>query len=160
MIGSRYSGETLRIRDFLTRNLVPFTWLDLEDNPEVNRLLQRFGSRVGDAVVMWRDLLLRNPSELAVADVIGLHRHLLQHVVYDLAVVGAGPAGLGGGRLRGVRGLEYRRARTQGAGRPGRKQHAHRELPGLPDGLTGRSWRTTPSSRPTSSERSCPCPRR
>jgi thioredoxin reductase (NADPH) len=43
VIGSRYSRDTHRIRDFLTRNRVPFTWLDLESDPQVKKLLEQFG---------------------------------------------------------------------------------------------------------------------
>src|ERR1044071_4506079 len=43
VIGSRYSRDTFRIRDFLAKNRVPFTWLDLESDPEVDLLLRRFG---------------------------------------------------------------------------------------------------------------------
>jgi thioredoxin reductase (NADPH) len=43
VIGSRYSQETFRVRDFLAKNLVPFTWLDLETDPQVGTLLKRFG---------------------------------------------------------------------------------------------------------------------
>ncbi|HTG16452.1 MAG TPA: cyclic nucleotide-binding domain-containing protein [Blastocatellia bacterium] len=43
VIGSRYSRDTLRIRDFLSRNRVPFTWLDLEADPQVDQLLKQFG---------------------------------------------------------------------------------------------------------------------
>src|SRR5689334_17302014 len=42
VIGSRYSTDTFRIRDFLARNRVPFTWIDLEDDPQVDQLLKQF----------------------------------------------------------------------------------------------------------------------
>jgi thioredoxin reductase (NADPH) len=64
VIGSRYSKDTFRIRDFLSKNLVPYTWLDLETDPDVGRLLQQFGiSESETPVVAWGNrLLLRNPS--------------------------------------------------------------------------------------------------
>ena len=43
VIGSRYSQDTFRIRDFLAKNLVPFTWFDLEADPQVKQLVERFG---------------------------------------------------------------------------------------------------------------------
>jgi thioredoxin reductase (NADPH) len=73
VIGSRYSPDTFRIRNFLSKNRVLFTWIDLETDPQVDRLLKQF-----------------NVTE---AEKIGLHRPLAQ-TVYDLLVVGAGPAGL------------------------------------------------------------------
>jgi thioredoxin reductase (NADPH) len=94
VIGSRYSRDTFRIRDFLSRNLVLFTWLDLESDHEVDRLLRRFGVMESDTpVVVWRGLLLRNPSNRELAETLGI-RQALEQTVYDLAVVGCGPAGL------------------------------------------------------------------
>ena len=43
VIGSRYSPDTFRVRDFLTRNRVLFTWVDVETDPQVDRLLKEFG---------------------------------------------------------------------------------------------------------------------
>src|SRR5687768_3898274 len=43
VIGSRYSRDTFRIREFLSRNRLPSTWIDLEDDPQVDRLLRQFG---------------------------------------------------------------------------------------------------------------------
>jgi thioredoxin reductase (NADPH) len=94
VIGSRYSRDTFRIRDFLAKNLVLFTWIDLEADPEVDRLLRRFGiSEAETPVVAWRDLLLRNPSSRELAERIGILRPI-ERTTYDLAVVGSGPAGL------------------------------------------------------------------
>jgi len=45
--GSRYSPDTFRIRDFLSKNRVLFTWLDLEVDPQVNQLLKQFGVTEG-----------------------------------------------------------------------------------------------------------------
>jgi thioredoxin reductase (NADPH) len=95
VIGSRYSPDTFRVRDFLARNRVLFTWVDLESDPQVDRLLKQFGVTEADTPVVAcaRMLLLRNPSNQELADEIGIHRPL-DHSVYDLLVVGAGPAGL------------------------------------------------------------------
>jgi thioredoxin reductase (NADPH) len=94
VIGSRYSRDTFRIRDFLAKNRVLFTWFDLENDAEVDRLLRRFGvSEAETPVVAWRSLFLRNPSNRELAEALGIRRPL-DHKVYDLAVVGGGPAGL------------------------------------------------------------------
>src|SRR5712691_1536627 len=95
VIGSRYSPDTFRIRDFLAKNRVLFTWLDVETDPEVDRLLKQFGVTEADTPVVacGRMLLLRNPSDRQAAGAIGVHRPLGQQL-YDLAIVGAGPAGL------------------------------------------------------------------
>jgi thioredoxin reductase (NADPH) len=94
VIGSRHSKDTFRIREFLTRNRVPFTWLDLETSPEVDRLLKQFGvSPEQTPVVVWGKLRLRNPTNVQLGDALGIRRSLGK-TVYDLAVVGGGPAGL------------------------------------------------------------------
>ena len=133
VIGSRYSQDTFRVRDFLAKNRVPFTWLDLEADPQVNQLLEQFGVTEADTpVVAWgRKLLLRNPSNRELAEALGLRRPLEQ-TVYDLVVVGAGPAGLAAAVYGASEGLQHGRAGAHGARGPGRPQHAHRELPRLP----------------------------
>src|SRR5205807_5525693 len=97
VIGSRYSPDTFRVRDFLARNRVLFTWVDLETEPQVDQLLKAFGVTVADTPVVACShmVLLRNPSNQQLADESGIHRPL-EHTVYDLPVVGAGPAGLAG----------------------------------------------------------------
>jgi thioredoxin reductase (NADPH) len=95
VIGSRYSPDTFRVRDFLSKNRVLFTWVDLETDPHVDLLLKQFGVTEADTPVVacGRMLLLRNPSSRQLADAVGI-RQPLEDLVYDLVVVGAGPAGL------------------------------------------------------------------
>src|SRR5260221_3879754 len=94
LIGSERSRQAFELRDFLTRNQVPFTWLSLEAEPDVAELLQRFGLAEADmpAVVCGQGPLLRRPSILQLAEAIGLKRPLPGRL-YDLAVIGARPAG-------------------------------------------------------------------
>jgi thioredoxin reductase (NADPH) len=55
VIGSRYSRDTFRIRDFLARNRVLFTWLDLETDPQVSQLLKQFGLTEADTpIIAWQ----------------------------------------------------------------------------------------------------------
>jgi thioredoxin reductase (NADPH) len=77
VIGSRYSRDTFRIRDFLSKNRVLFTWLDLEGDPTVSQFLQQFGVTEADTpiVACAHKILLRNPSNRALADAIGIRRH-------------------------------------------------------------------------------------
>src|SRR5437016_4817073 len=95
VIGSRYSPDTFRVRDFLSKNRILFTWMDVETDPNVDRLLKQFGVTESDTPVIACSsmLLLRNPSNRQLADTIGI-RQPLENLVYDMVVVGAGPAGL------------------------------------------------------------------
>ena len=137
VIGSRYSPDTARIREFLARNLIPFTWLDLETDPAVNRLLERFGLSVDDTpVVAWGRLLLRNPSNRELAEKLGLRRPL-ERTTYDLVVVGAGPAGLAAAVYAASEGLKtVVLERTGPGGQAGRSMRIENYL-GFPTGVTG-----------------------
>ena len=103
VIGSRYSTDTFRVRDFLAKNRVLFTWIDVETDPQVDRLLKQFSVTEADTPVVACSamLLLRNPSNQQLADRIGI-RQPLEQIMYDLTVVGGGT---GRSRGRGVRGL-------------------------------------------------------
>jgi thioredoxin reductase (NADPH) len=138
VIGSRFSRDTWRIRDFLTKNQVPFAWLDLEDDPEVRRLLERFGVSEADTpVVAWgRRLLLRNPSNRDLAEALGIRRPL-QQKVYDLVVIGAGPAGLAAAVYGASEGLDTLvLERTGPGGQAGASMRIENYL-GFPTGVTG-----------------------
>jgi thioredoxin reductase (NADPH) len=138
VIGSRHSRDTFRIRDFLARNRVLFTWLDLEVDPDVGRLLERFG--VGEAdtpiVACAHRVLLRNPTNLELADTIGLRKQLEQRV-FDLAIVGAGPAGLAAAVYGASEGLSTLLLdRTAAGGQAGTSMRIENYL-GFPTGITG-----------------------
>jgi thioredoxin reductase (NADPH) len=138
VIGSRYSQDTFRVREFLAKNQIPFTWLDLESDPQVKQLLEQF--RVSEAdtpVVAWgRKLLLRNPTNRQLAEAIGLRRPLEQ-AVYDLVVVGAGPAGLAAAVYGASEGLKtVVLERMAPGGQAGRSMRIENYL-GFPTGITG-----------------------
>jgi thioredoxin reductase (NADPH) len=138
VIGSRYSADTFRVRDFLTRNRVLFTWVDLETDPQVNQLLKEFGMTAADTPVVAcaHMLLLRNPSNQTLADEVGIHQSL-ERTVYDLLVVGAGPAGLAAAVYGASEGL--RTAVLDGVGPGGQAGSSMRieNYLGFPTGLTG-----------------------
>jgi thioredoxin reductase (NADPH) len=138
VIGSRYSSDTFRVRDFLSKNRILFTWVDVETDPNVDRLLKNFGVTESDTpvVVCGSMLLLRNPSNRQLADSIGI-RQPLENLVYDMVVVGAGPAGLAAavyGASEGLRTavLEH----TAPGGQAGSSMRIENYL-GFPTGLTG-----------------------
>jgi thioredoxin reductase (NADPH) len=138
VIGSRYSPDTFRVRDFLARNRVLFTWVDLETDPQVDRLLKEFGVTEADTPVVAcaHMLLLRNPSNQILADQIGIHQPLT-HTVYDLLIVGAGPAGLGAAVYGASEGLTTAVLDSiSPGGQAGSSMRIENYL-GFPTGLTG-----------------------
>ena len=158
VIGSRYSQDTFRIRDFLAKNRMPFKWLDLETDPQVNQLLKQFGVTEADTpvVALGHKLLLRNPSNRRV----GGNARAAPALERDRVRFGRGrrrSRGTRGGGLRRFGGPPHGGAGANGTRRSGRPQHAHRELPRLSDRhhrrRVGGARRL---SRPTSSARALP----
>jgi thioredoxin reductase (NADPH) len=96
IIGSRFSPDTRRLREFAARNRLPHTWIDLEDDPNADMLLQQLGITPEQTpVVIWRgEHVLRNPGNAELARLVGLLVPGSPDKLYDLVVVGAGPAGL------------------------------------------------------------------
>jgi len=138
VIGSRYSKDTFRIRDFLTKNRVLFTWLDVEGDPAVAQLLEQFQVTEADTpiVACARMLLLRNPSNRELAEEIGIRRPIEQ-TVYDLAIVGSGPAGLAAAVYGASEGLNtVVLESTAPGGQAGSSMRIENYL-GFPTGITG-----------------------
>ena len=138
VIGSRYSPDTFRVRDFLSKNRILFTWVDVENDPNVDRLLRQFGVTESDTPVVacGSMLLLRNPSNRQLADAIGI-RQPLEDLVYDLVVVGAGPAGLAAAVYGASEGLRTAvLEQTAPGGQAGASMRIENYL-GFPTGLTG-----------------------
>jgi thioredoxin reductase (NADPH) len=95
IVGSRYSPDTRRLREFCARNRIPHRWIDVEADQEAEQLLSAMGVQPAETpVVLWHGDVLRNPSPEQLAEVIGLHHADPATELCDLVVVGAGPAGL------------------------------------------------------------------
>ena len=138
VIGSSYSHDTFRVRDFLARNRALFTFFDLESHPEVEELLRRFGLTIRDTpVVAWgRQVVLRNPSNREIAEALGLRRPL-EKTVYDLAIVGGGPGGLAASVYGASEGLTtVVLERTAPGGQAGASMRIENYL-GFPTGING-----------------------
>jgi thioredoxin reductase (NADPH) len=96
IIGSRYSPDTARLREFATRNRLPHSFVDLDRDPAGGLMLEDHGLTPAQspAVLMRGGELLLNPSDAELAAAVGLTAVPDPRAVYDLLVVGAGPAGL------------------------------------------------------------------
>ena len=137
VVGPR-SQDTFRVCDFLAKNNVLFKWLDLEADPQVADLLHQFQLGPADmpVVMCGRKLILRNPSNSQLADSLGLRRKL-EPKVYDLVIVGAGPAGLAAAVYGASEGLSTVILEgTAHGGQAGRSMRIENYL-GFPTGITG-----------------------
>src|SRR5262249_2267143 len=96
LLGSNFCQGTLRVKEFLTRNGHPYSFVDLDRDPTSQELLDRFEIREGDVpVIICRETtVLRNPSNREIADCLGFNEAIDQARVRDVLVIGAGPAGL------------------------------------------------------------------
>jgi thioredoxin reductase (NADPH) len=96
LIGSGRAGDILRLQRFLTRNGYPHRLLDIDADPDAEGFLACFDLTPDllPVVITPEKGVLRNPSNAELADQLGLTEALEPGRVYDVAVVGAGPAGL------------------------------------------------------------------
>ena len=139
LIGSSHSAATLRLREFLTRNGHPHAYLDVEHDPGVQALLDRFSLRVEDVpVVICRyQLVLRNPSNEEVAECLGLNARFDPERSRDLLVVGAGPAGLAAAVYGASEGLSVLVLESNAPGGQAGASSRIENYLGFPTGISG-----------------------
>jgi len=95
VVGSRFSPETMHIREFLTRTRLPHEWLDPDADPQVDDIVRGFSLEPSDLpVVIATGEVLRRPTPGELASYLGLTLDNLPERSFDLVIVGGGPAGL------------------------------------------------------------------
>jgi thioredoxin reductase (NADPH) len=95
IVGSRFSPDDRRLREFATRNRIPYRWVDVEQDRGAETLLRRLGVPPDQTpVVLWRGEVLHNPTNAELAEAIGLTDAPVPAGLVDVVVVGGGPAGL------------------------------------------------------------------
>jgi thioredoxin reductase (NADPH) len=139
LLGSSHSAGTLRLQQFLTRNTYPFVNLDIDSDPSVRELLDRFHVKVEDfpVVVCRASVVLKNPSNEEVASCLGMNQRIDDDRVRDVIVVGAGPAGLAAGVYAASEGLDVLVLET---GTPGGQAGSSSKIEnylGFPTGISG-----------------------
>ena len=140
IIGSRFSPEAHRLRDFAYRNGIPFRWYDLETDAQAEALLRQFNVPVSatpivmDADGNWHS----NPSLGDIGACMGMVQRMEEGHVYDLIVVGAGPAGLAASVYAASEGLDVLTVeKIAPGGQAGTSTFIENYL-GFPAGISGR----------------------
>jgi thioredoxin reductase (NADPH) len=139
IVGRADNGDVLRLQGFFRSNAHPYLKLDPDADPEAKALIERFHVDPGQLPIVLcpGGQLLRNPSERDVARCLGLVRPIDPKRVYDVAIVGAGPAGLATAVYAASEGLSVlvldRRAFGGQAGASARIEN----YLGFPTGITG-----------------------
>lgn len=139
IIGSRYSPDTRRLREFAIRNRLPHRWIDLETDEEAEELLRRFGVRPEETpLVIWRDTtLLRNPSNAELAQLIGLPSLPAGDRHGDVLIIGSGPAGLAAAVYAASEGLSTTVVEAMATGGQAGTSSRIENLLGFPAGISG-----------------------
>jgi thioredoxin reductase (NADPH) len=139
IIGSRHSSDARRLREFAARNRLLHVWIELEEDPEAEALLERFGVKPSETpVVIWvGNAVLKNPTNAELARTIGLKVDAAMEQTYDLVVVGTGPAGLGASVYGASEGLSTLALESVALGGQAGTSSRIENYLGFPAGLSG-----------------------
>ena len=139
LLGSRHSPGSLRIKEFLTRNGHPYTYIDLERDADVQDLLDRFHVAVEDVpVLICRcEVVLRNPTNQQIADCLGFNDAIDQTHVRDVVIVGAGPSGLAAAVYGASEGLDVLVLESSSPGGQAGSSSKIENYLGFPTGISG-----------------------
>jgi len=139
LLGSRHCANTLRLREFLSRNAYPYTYVDLDTDKASQELLDRFEVKTGDVpvVVCNGHSVLRNPSPQQLADCLGLNVSIDQSQMRDLIIVGAGPSGLAAAVYAASEGLDALLIETESPGGQAGSSSKIENYLGFPTGVSG-----------------------
>jgi thioredoxin reductase (NADPH) len=141
LLGSRHSGSTQTVREFLSRNGQPFAYQDVETDPSVQALLDRFHVGVSDVpvIVCRGGHVLKNPSIETLSTVLGLSADLDADAVREVVIIGAGPAGLAAAVYGASEGLDVLVLEsTAPGGQAGTSSRIENYL-GFPTGISGQA---------------------
>jgi thioredoxin reductase (NADPH) len=139
LLGSRHSAKTLRLREFLTRNGHPFTYIDLDTDTGAQELLDRFAVAPAEipVVICNGETVLRGPSIQQLATCLGLNASITATEVRDLVIVGAGPAGLAAAVYGASEGLDVLVIEAESPGGQAGSSSKIENYLGFPTGITG-----------------------
>jgi thioredoxin reductase (NADPH) len=138
LVGSRYSTDTRRLREFLARNRMPYHWVDLEDDAEAEAILRCVGVEPAETpVVIGGQGVLRNPSNAELAAMLGLGSRGTPPAMCDLVIVGGGPAGLAAALYGASEGLDTQAIDAVAFGGQASTSARIENYLGFPTGISG-----------------------
>lgn len=139
LIGSNHCAGTLRVKEFLTRNGHPYSYIDLEHDADVQELLDRFRVAAGDIPVLIcrGDVVLRNPTNQQIAECLGFNVAIDQTQVRDVVIIGAGPAGLAAAVYGASEGLDVLVLESTAPGGQAGSSSKIENYLGFPTGISG-----------------------
>ena len=138
LVGSRYSQDSRRLREFLGRNRVPHQWVDLEDDEETEALLAAVGVCPNETpVLIGGEGVLRNPTNAELARVLGLGARGAPPPLCDLVIIGGGPAGLAAAVYGASEGLDTQAIDSVAFGGQASTSSRIENYLGFPSGISG-----------------------
>ena len=139
LIGSRFAPDTRRLREFLNRNRVPYTWLDLEEDVEAEQLLRSVHVAPDETPIVLAagGVVLRNPTNEELAAALGMRAALDPERIVDLLIAGAGPAGLAAAVYGSSEGLDTMLLESIATGGQAGTSTRIENYLGFPAGITG-----------------------
>jgi thioredoxin reductase (NADPH) len=145
VIGSRHSADTLRLREFLSRNGHPFSYIDLDLDDAYRNFLDRFGIAVSEIPIVIGNgtMVLRNPTTSQLADSLGLNDNIDSRSLHDLIIVGAGPAGLAAAVYAASEGIEALVIESRAPGGQAGSSSKIENYLGFPTGVSGQELATS-----------------
>jgi thioredoxin reductase (NADPH) len=144
LAGSTFCQGTLRVKEFLTRNGHPYTFIDLDRDPGVQDLLDRFGIAEGDVPVLIcrGTVVLRNPTNAQIAECLGFNEAIDEGRLRDVLIVGAGPSGLAAAVYGASEGLDVLVLETEAPGGQAGSSSKIENYLGFPTGISGQELAT------------------
>jgi thioredoxin reductase (NADPH) len=139
LMGSRHSSQTLQLREFLSRNAYPHTYVDLDTDRDSQMLLDRFDVKPAEVPVVICNIrgVLRNPSIQDLAGCLGLNANIDAEGLRDVIIVGAGPAGLAAAVYAASEGLNALVIETNSPGGQAGSSSKIENYLGFPTGISG-----------------------
>ena len=138
VIGSRFSSEALALREFLVRNQLPHQWLDVDREPDVQRLVREFGIGPSDyPVALTSGQVLRRTTPGELGQFLGLTAESVPERCVDVIVVGAGPAGLAASVYAASEGLHTLTVESVAPGGQAGTSSRIENYLGFPAGISG-----------------------